>query len=549
MPSKFRKIGTSLDGDFRSNYDYNVDLFETETQALTDIADDLQEQVNQLIVDGDSSPEAAQARVDSDGTSYATLKARLDAKEQELSSTATQLQTDLNSVEEELPTIKSDIALVDAQIEKETEFSKPFPWYFAHRGARNVYQENTIKAFENCIARGNRFIELDVQKNADGALVVMHDDTLDRTTDGKWNVNLVSTGYMASRSVDDKVTAGEYGYEKEPIPTLNQVFEKFGRKTNYIIESKDQSSCVEIAAMVKQMKLEDFVMIQSFSSTDLRNIKDEGIRLMYLSNNVQPLAVNLFLLDNIEYLGCSVNQPDSYFANMINAGFKVFAYTVNHKYQHDRLQALGVQGYFSDDPWYLQNNIKLSADRFREKVFTDGMLACDGSDRGSFNTQTLTPYSWGFFNDTTKANERDFVVQGYLGSQPTSFTMNFKVQFENLANGWLSTAICLGKDYFDDINYSSSAGGYHLLFTESGFLYIYKILDTEAVKLAEYKTVQPVTTGTPISLKITVTASSIKFERLDIPYSITASDATKRGGYIAFGRRLVRGGFHDVSIT
>ncbi|WP_371017377.1 glycerophosphodiester phosphodiesterase [Pseudalkalibacillus sp. JSM 102089] len=576
--AKYKKVSNALDPNFRNDYNNNVDAIEADmekslsdssealnianqaqfqSQSAEDKANSVKAEFNQVVIEGDSSVEAAQARVDADGVTHTTLKERLDANETETANEIDQIQNDVNGLnvgvneinESTIPQIQNDITNLNSQIEKESEFSKPFPWYVAHRGARNIYQEHTIKAYENCIARGNKLIELDVRKNADGALVVMHDDTLDRTTDGKWNVNLVSTGYLSTRSVDDKVTTGEYGYTNQPIPTLNQVFERLGRKTNYIIESKDRESAQDICALVKKMKLEDFVIIQSFSSSDLRTIKDEGIRLMYLSDLVQPLAVNLFLLDNIHYLGCSVNAPDSYITSMMNEGFKVFVYTVNHKFQHERLQALGVHGYFSDEPFYIQNNYQLSTDRFREKVFTDGMLACDGEYRGTFNTQTLSPYTWGFTDNTTKVNERDFVLQGYLGELDESFTLNYQIQFENIATGWLSTAICLGKDYFDDTNYAKSAGGYHLLFSEIGHLFIYKITDTEAVKIAEYRTNQPVAANTPIDLKVTVNTTSIKFERLDVPYSVTAVDNSKRSGYVAFGRRMVRGSFSNVSVS
>lgn len=429
------------------------------------------------------------------------------------------------------------------------EFDKPFPWYIAHRGAMNIYQEHTVSAFQNCVARGNRFLEMDVQKNADSSLVVMHDNTMDRTTDGNWSINKVSTAYLSTRFVDDKVSGGNYGYQKQPIPLLEDVLNSLGHNANYIIESKDRSCAQEICEMVKNKKLDDYVVIQSFDLEDLLTIKNEGIRLMYLSNSITQKDIDTMKNSNIDFVGCNKNNSDSYIESLINNDFNVMVYTVNHRFERDRLLGLGVHMICTDDPFYLQDSKKITTDRFREKVFCDGMLPCNTSYRGEFNTESLSPYTWGFLKDSNNSSGRDFVVQGYLGEQDTSFTLDISITFRNIVTGWLSIAICLGNDYFDDVGSpEKSNGGYHLLFSEIGHLFIYRITETGATLLEEYRTNETVNVGQVIPLRITV-GSTIKFERLDIPYSIETSDTNYRGGYIAFGRRNVRGTFRNVEIN
>jgi glycerophosphoryl diester phosphodiesterase len=63
------------------------------------------------------------------------------------------------------------------------------PFIMAHRGGSNVYPENTLEAFKQIVSNGIRVIEMDVQILSDGSLVVMHDSTVDRTTDGTGNVS------------------------------------------------------------------------------------------------------------------------------------------------------------------------------------------------------------------------------------------------------------------------------------------------------------------------------------------------------------------------
>lgn len=96
------------------------------------------------------------------------------------------------------------------------------PLILAHRGALYEAPENTVPAFQRALARGADGVELDVTLSADGAVVVIHDDTLDRTTSGS---GLVSTHTLAELK---QLEAGEwftYDFLGVRIPTLAEVFE------------------------------------------------------------------------------------------------------------------------------------------------------------------------------------------------------------------------------------------------------------------------------------------------------------------------------------
>lgn len=84
----------------------------------------------------------------------------------------------------------------------------------AHRGAQLVAPENTLAAFKLAIAQGYRAIECDVQLTSDGHLVVIHDETVDRTTDGK--------GWVSKKTLDQiqrlRIEDGEH------VPTLQEVY-------------------------------------------------------------------------------------------------------------------------------------------------------------------------------------------------------------------------------------------------------------------------------------------------------------------------------------
>ncbi len=109
----------------------------------------------------------------------------------------------------------------------------PHPMIFAHRGASAHAPENTIAAFLLALTQGADGIELDAKLTADGHVVVIHDQTIDRTTK--------ETGRVGNMSLAEliELDAGSHfdvAYEGEPIPTLEQVFEALGKKTFINIE-------------------------------------------------------------------------------------------------------------------------------------------------------------------------------------------------------------------------------------------------------------------------------------------------------------------------
>ena len=92
---------------------------------------------------------------------------------------------------------------------------------FAHRGYSGKYPENTLLAFEKAIEAGVDGIELDVQLTRDGELVVIHDETVDRTTDGNGRVADHTLSELQSLDASYRYT-GQYGVNR--IPTLDEYF-------------------------------------------------------------------------------------------------------------------------------------------------------------------------------------------------------------------------------------------------------------------------------------------------------------------------------------
>ncbi|HMD03800.1 MAG TPA: glycerophosphodiester phosphodiesterase family protein, partial [Candidatus Binatus sp.] len=92
----------------------------------------------------------------------------------------------------------------------------------AHRGASGTFPENTLSGFRAAIDAGADMCELDVQLTRDGAVVVIHDETVDRTTDGKGEVAALTLEEIRRLDAGAKFKGGTVKGER--IPTLDEVF-------------------------------------------------------------------------------------------------------------------------------------------------------------------------------------------------------------------------------------------------------------------------------------------------------------------------------------
>jgi glycerophosphoryl diester phosphodiesterase len=128
-----------------------------------------------------------------------------------------------------------------------------------HRGASADAPENTLRAFALAADQGADGIELDVQPAADGTLVILHDDTVDRTTDGRGRV--ADLTYAALAALD--AGAGER------VPTLEQALRLARGRLLVDIEIKDPGIEPAVAALVDALGMADDVVISSFHPASL----------------------------------------------------------------------------------------------------------------------------------------------------------------------------------------------------------------------------------------------------------------------------------------
>ncbi len=262
----------------------------------------------------------------------------------------------------------------------------------AHRGARSLAPENTLAAARKALEIGADMWELDVAMTVDGVLVVLHDDTLDRTSNvskvfpdrrktpvyeftmadlrkldfGSWYVDTDPFKQIASGAVSK---AELEKFKGEPIPTLEDAL-KFTRDSNWKVnvEIKDASGSTADAtivqktvALIEELGLVNQVIISSFNHTYLQKVKAINPKILTAAL-VQSGEVDVAGL--LKRLGAQAYNPPakaivaSAVKPLRDQGFDVYIWTVNDEAVMKSLIAAGASGIITDYPQLLKKLIQ-----------------------------------------------------------------------------------------------------------------------------------------------------------------------------------------------
>lgn len=248
----------------------------------------------------------------------------------------------------------------------------PNPAIIAHRGASAYAPENTLASFKLALQQGADGIELDAKLSADGHVVVIHDQTVDRTTPfhGK-----VSDFRLAELRKMDAGSHFDIAFKGEPIPTLEEVFKAVGQLTYVNVELTNYASPTDplpekVAELVRQFKLSHRVIFSSFNPIALSRIRrlvpEAPIGLLAFPG-VKGWMARGWPGRLLKYhsLHPEVNDVSLSLVNRLHrqAGW-VYVYTVNREEDMLHLFQIGVDGIFTDDPLLAQQTLK----EFRQKA-------------------------------------------------------------------------------------------------------------------------------------------------------------------------------------
>jgi glycerophosphoryl diester phosphodiesterase len=245
--------------------------------------------------------------------------------------------------------------------EKKMNFNTlPTPLVIAHRGFCGCFPENTLAAFNGAADAGAHMIELDVSLSRDRKLVVIHDETVDRTTNGSGAVKALSLEALG------KLDAGSWfdpRYAGERLPLLAQVLDAARGRLLVNIEIKPEAfdpagpaDAIErqVMALVHEKKMRDDVLVSSFDWRVLENLRtlDPDVAIGLLAE----IPADDRLLGWIQRLKAVSWHPDyrvltrGQVDTLHHMGVKVFPFAVNGVIDTQGMLAMGVDGLFVDEP-------------------------------------------------------------------------------------------------------------------------------------------------------------------------------------------------------
>jgi len=233
----------------------------------------------------------------------------------------------------------------------------------AHRGHSAYAPENTISAFSLAKLCGAHSVEFDVRLTQDGIPVILHDESLERTTNGLGLVYECTYEYI--RTLDAGTWFG-LDWNKEIIPTLED--------TIYTMQKLQFNPCIELVPsshnVIETVEVSCNLLRKLWTQKQLPLISSFNISclkyaLMYAPEYPRGLLLDewtkcwLDLALQVKCSGLHLNHKlitPHRIKKIKNAGYKLFGYTVNNPLRAKQLQAWGIDGIYSDDPQILSDN-------------------------------------------------------------------------------------------------------------------------------------------------------------------------------------------------
>ena len=256
-------------------------------------------------------------------------------------------------------------------------FTGAKPRLFAHRGASGEAPENTLAAFRRAVDVGVPYAELDVQETRDGQVVVIHDETLERTTNGKGIVQEYTLAELQQFDASYWFSTDSQQFPLRAtgihIPTLAEVLREFP-ELRFTVEIKQTEPPIEerVIAVVRDCGRAEDVILASEHDRVISRVRAlaPDIATSFATGDVVDFIQRVSTGQLAEYrpAGLALQIPPEFHgvplvtAETVTAahalGLEIHVWTINEPQEMERLLDLGVDGIMSDFPGRLREIVR-----------------------------------------------------------------------------------------------------------------------------------------------------------------------------------------------
>ena len=263
----------------------------------------------------------------------------------------------------------------DKSVTEHPFFESGVPMVIAHRGGNALWPENTLRAFQGATSLGVDVLEMDVHSTSDDVLVVCHDASLDRTTNGTGairerlllEIQALDAGYHWTIDGGASYPFRGKGFR---VPTLGEVFQSFPHmKLNVEIKQSNPNLSTPLCQMIRAYGMEEKVLVASFDPSTMSNFRAECPEV---ATSATATEIRMFVWTHKLHLGNLYRGAAKAFEVPARLGdlefvarrflrqsrsrnIPVYVWTVNEVDEMKRFVELGVDGILTDHPDKLLN--------------------------------------------------------------------------------------------------------------------------------------------------------------------------------------------------
>ena len=215
------------------------------------------------------------------------------------------------------------------------------PIAFAHRGGTSAAPENTLRAFDDAVTLGYRYVETDVHSTRDGKLVAFHDNDLQRTCGKPWKIEETDWSTLTTARIDGT----------DPIPLLEDLLNNWP-ELRINIDCKSDAAMQPLIDTIRRTNCLDRICVGSFSDKRLRRIRSELGAGLCTSMGPQEVARLVLSSSTGIPINSSRNAPvvtPRSIARAHQLGLQIHVWTIDDPLVIGRLLDMGVDGIMSDD--------------------------------------------------------------------------------------------------------------------------------------------------------------------------------------------------------